>query len=131
MSKTPLSKIILDQKNYFNISKPIAYKIGLERASILSLLISTSEYAESATTLKGWFYFTQEKFRELGVKRTTLEKCIIFFKKLNFLETRLFGVPARTHYKLDHEKISEFIGLCFELEESRKQQASLQKTANK
>lgn len=131
-----LSKIILDQKNYITTSKPLARRIGLERASILSLLISTSEYAEENQSLNGeWFYFTQEKFREFGVKRTTLKNCIKFFEKLGFLETRLFGVPAKTHYKLNHEKISAFLENSFEVAKNdkldcRKQQSSLSKTTS-
>lgn len=73
----------------------------------------------------GWFYATEEKIqRRTGIKRRQQEADIQTLIEYNFIEMKVFGLPASRHFRINKKAVREFFGLKEELPEWRKRQSS-------
>src|SRR5579871_6849967 len=86
--------------------RPIAYNPGL--AIILGspnagILVSQLLYWHGMGKRPDqWIFKTiEEMYQETGMTRDQQDTAIRICKKLGILETKLFGVPAKRHFRLD------------------------------
>lgn len=117
MTRDPLS--FLNHKNYGIYNRQIAAKFGLTCAVILAELIEKREYHSSRNELisdskngEGWFYHTLDSMQErTGIFRKEQDACLKKLIKENLIEIKVFGLPAKRHFKLNDDKILEFFDL--------------------
>lgn len=115
---------ILNANNYFSVNRIIAHKIGLNATIFLSEIIDKFCFFQSQGKLQdGWFYITIEEAEE----RTTLARdaqdgAIKKLKELGLIETKQRGMPAKRHFKVFEEKITEWVISSSKVEESRNQE---------
>jgi len=108
-------KTILSQGAFWQINKALAQNVGLEAALLLSDLIDRESYFENRDMLvningEGFFFVTSEQIEQ----STTLSyhkqrKCLKTLKNKGMIKTFLRGVPAKTHYKIDENKIWSYL----------------------
>lgn len=96
---------VLSGSSYFMVNKTILKKVGVDEAILLSCLVEAEEIFENE-----WFFQTVETIEEL----TTLteyrqNKAIKNLEKLGVLEKKLLGMPAKRHFRINIQKILEFL----------------------
>lgn len=102
-------------------------KIGLENAAFLqqSAFLSSLKFRNGGS---GWFDLpaegdaipeSQNMFERLGswkaalgIKRDSLRKIRAALKKLNLLEEKKCGIPARIHYRVNSNSYLQFLASC-------------------
>ena len=91
----------------------IAYNPGLARAlgSInAALFLGQLLYWHGMGRYGEWTYKTMKEFKEeTGLSRKQQEAAIRICKKHGFLETKLAQVPPKRHFKLNIEKLTEWL----------------------
>jgi hypothetical protein len=99
------------QNSFLIVNKKLTEAIGLDRAAVLSELMSEYNYSkENNMLLEGnWFYYTYEKFNKIGLKRKRVDSIINFFQRIGFIETKNAGIPRRIYFKLNQKEIINFI----------------------
>jgi len=113
---------LLNGNNYLTFNREMAREIGINASIFLSELLDKFEYFQKQGVLKedGWFYLTIESAEE----RTTLGRdaqdgAIKKLKDLGFIQTKQIGMPAKRHFKIIKEKITEWVYPTTLVEESR------------
>lgn len=108
---------LLNGRNYGTYNRLVAREIGLVTTVMLSELLDEYEYfkmrgelVEFPNQAGKWFYATREKMEErttLSRKEqdTQLEKLV----ELGFIEKIVKGIPPRRYFRINEEKISEFL----------------------
>lgn len=106
-----LSKV-LSQNGFIMVNKDLAKKLGLNCAVIIGYLYSMYEYWKGLEKLEedGSFYCTRENIEE----HTTLSpyeqrKALNILEKEGIINKYLKGLPAKTFYKLNDDKIIEIL----------------------
>lgn len=123
---------LLNANNYHTFNREIARKIGLEAAIMLSEIVDKFCHFESKGWLKeGWFYLTIEDVEE----RTTLSRrhqdtAIQDLKNLGFIETKQMGMPAKRHFRIFKEKITEWLNCTNKKDKNAKQGCTYSPTLN-
>lgn len=108
----------LNEDNYGVYNRPLAKAIGLVPAVVLSELIQKRRYHASKRELindarhgDGWFYHTIEAMEErVGITRHEQESALKKLKDLGLIEAKVFGLPARRHFRLNDMKVLEVLG---------------------
>jgi len=99
------------QYGFLIVNKKLTKAIGLDRAAVLSELMN--EYScskDNNMLLDGdWFYYTYEKFNDIGLKRNRIDSIINFLQRIGFIEVKDAGIPRRRYFKLNEEEIISFI----------------------
>ena len=94
--------------------KIVAYYAGLARAlkSVnAALMLQQCIYWQCRTLDKdGWFFKTIKDFQnELALSRYKQETAIHILIEHNLIEKRLKGIPAKRHFRVNLDKVAEFI----------------------
>ena len=100
-----LIKKLFSGSYYYMLNKTLLKEVGLDEALILSCLIDANEIFEEE-----WFYQTSDTIQEL----TTLSefrqtKAINKLIKLNILEKKVKGLPAKRYFRINSDKVLEIL----------------------
>tara|TARA_R110000744_G_scaffold30329_6_gene71872 strand:- start:7474 stop:8151 length:678 start_codon:yes stop_codon:yes gene_type:complete len=103
---------LLSSSAFIICNKVLAKKLGLKATILLSDLISKSEYfsSEAYKLNDGYFFNTQSNIEEDTTLTPYQQRGAI--KKLkdnNILDTKLMGIPARLHYKINENQVMQFL----------------------
>lgn len=110
-----MSYKLLAQGQWWNVNKQIAIVVGIEAALLLSDLIGKYLYHKEneETVLRDdvqYFFYTSEDIEEQTTLSYTLQKKNIkILEERGFIKTCLMGIPAKLHFNIDENKISEFL----------------------
>lgn len=105
-------KHLLSQNAFWIVNKRIANEVGLDAALLLSDLITKEEYflLEGNLSDDGWFFNTADNIKEDTTLSYYKQKIAIkTLEEKGFIETKLIGVPAKLHFKIFENKISNFL----------------------
>jgi hypothetical protein len=95
---------MLTSSKFFAINKLILKEFGLEAAVLLSELAMLQENFDN------YFYRTQESLQEeTSLSPKVQKKAVDILKSKGILLTKKFGMPAKLHYKIDAEILSQYI----------------------
>lgn len=93
----------------------IAYSAGLAKAlgSInAALLVGQLLYWKDKGENKDWIYKTMKEVHwETGLSRKQQDKAIAVCKAAGFLETQLKRIPPIRHFKLDMDKLTQWVSM--------------------
>ena len=124
-------KHLLSSTAFLVVNKKLAKKIGLHETVLLADLISKEEYfTENQLLIDGWFFNTSKNI-EKDTTLTTYQqrRCIKKLEDLEIIETKVFGIPAKQHFRISENKfVSYFKTSC---EETTKQEVKKPQTINK
>lgn len=106
---------LLSKDGYILCNKQLAKTLGLHEAIILGELCAEFEYWKNSCGLtgEGYFFSTIENIE----KNTTLSEkqqrnAISNLVSANILETKLIGLPAKKHFKINEKEIFKFLQNC-------------------
>ena len=100
-------KQLLMSSNYYTLNKQIVKELGIESASLLTILIEASD---GLADNEGWFYQTIEKIGELtGLGRHKQDKIIKELIDLKILEQKNKGVPCKRYFKVNYQMIENLV----------------------
>lgn len=105
-------KHILSQEAFWMINKQMVSAFSLEAALILSLLIDKEDYYKASNQLdeEGFFYHTSiEIEKATGLTYHIQKGAIKLLMDAGFIDTKLKGLPAKLHFKIVENKISNFL----------------------
>lgn len=96
------------------LDSPIAFHrafVGIGAGITGALMLSQAVYWTKRTKDEnGWFYKTRADWEdETGLSRTEQETARAKLKKLGVLVEKKRGVPCKTHYRVDVEKLNELL----------------------
>jgi len=103
---------LLASSNYISVNKTLIKTFGLEEAVMLGELCSEYDYWQSHDQLTedGFFYATMDKIRDnTGLSDHQQRSAIQSLKNAGVLETKLKGVPATKHFKIDESQLCSFL----------------------
>ena len=95
-------KHLLSSTSYLVVNKYLAARIGLHPVVLLADLISKEQYFINHGMIQdGYFYNTRENIeRDTTLSRYQQTASIKILKDHNFIDTKVMGMPATTHYKI-------------------------------
>src|SRR5690554_2911765 len=98
-------KHLLRSNGFWVLNKQVVAMLGLETAFVLSVL---SEAEELLADENGWFYQTIETLESItGLSRYKQNLAIDQLLERNILTTKVMGVPAKRHFRLDYVELSD------------------------
>jgi len=106
----------LNQDSYQIYNRHVAkYFKSVNAAIMLSELINRYDYHTAQKELTshekygdGWFYFTCDKAEERTyLSRKEQDTALKILKEKGFIESKVFGLPAKRYFKINEEKIIE------------------------
>ncbi len=103
---------LLNASNFLCLNRDMIKAIGLHETIMLSEICDKYDYFFKSCQLQDkWFYLTVDSVEE----RTTLsrfqqESAIKKLIKLEFIQIKVFGLPAKRHFLINEEKIMQFLG---------------------
>ena len=103
---------VLSSRGYFIVNKTLCKKLGLTSAAIIGEMYAKYAYLEHNDKLVDgeYFYYTREDLRDnLGITMYEQRKVINTLIKMGILSTKLIGLPAVIHYKIDENKLAEVL----------------------
>lgn len=103
---------LLATSNYISVNKSLIKVFGLAEAVILGELCSEYEYWEEhgQLTEDGMFYCTSVKLEDnTGLSEHQQRQAIQSLKNAGILETKLKGLPATKYFKIDENKLFNFL----------------------
>ena len=99
---------LLSIDGFIIVNKTLCKKIGLNASAIIGVLYSEYNFWKSQNKLTddGFFYCTRDKIESIiGLsaheQRTAIKKLV----ELNIVETKLIGIPATSHYKINEQEL--------------------------
>lgn len=99
-------KLLLSQGNWVFVNKTLIQLCGLEASTVVGYF-SSKEIDED-----GWFVCTFEEIEmEIGIKPTSSRTGIANLKNQGVLESKREGLPCKTWYRLNEEKLMEIFGM--------------------
>lgn len=113
----PLS--FLNQKSYGTYNRKLAKEYGVIIAVIISELVEKRNYHMDREELisderhgDGWFYHTIESLEgRTGIHRREQETALRKIEGAGLIEIKIFGVPAKRHFRLCEKNILDFFNL--------------------
>ena len=105
-------KQVLNQDAFWMLNKSIAKEVGLDSALLLSELIGREIYMTNKLEIDGEEYFqaTSDSLEDATTLSYKIQKrCIRDLKKVEFIKTKLKGIPAKLHFTICSDKIENFI----------------------
>lgn len=103
---------VLSSRGYFIVNKTLCKKLGLTSAAIIGEMYAKYAYLKHNDKLVDgeYFYYTREDLRDnLGITMYEQRKVINTLIKMGILSTKLIGLPAVIHYKIDENKLAEVL----------------------
>ena len=108
---------IFNENSFIKVHRVLASNFGMENGAFLSELIAKNEYFQSTNREEKyidedgnfWFYYTLEKFSELGIKKAKVQSATRLFTKLGFIKTKNMGSLNRKHFCVNSESIKKFL----------------------
>ena len=119
-------KHLLSSSAFLVVNKELAKQIGLHEVVLLADLISKEQYFIDNNKLnEGWFFNTAKNIQD----DTTLtshqqRKAIKNLKSLGIIETKLIGIPAKQHFKINENKLLSYFNTSY----SKSEQQVVKKT---
>ena len=122
-------KHLLSSTAFLVVNKELAKQIGLNETVLLADLISKEQYFKekeySNYEMGGWFFNTAKNIQD----DTTLtshqqRKAVKNLKSLGIIETKLIGIPAKQHFKINENKLLSY----FTTRYSKSEQQVVKKT---
>tara|TARA_R100001082_G_scaffold31591_1_gene16153 strand:- start:2204 stop:2851 length:648 start_codon:yes stop_codon:yes gene_type:complete len=119
-------KNLLSSTAFLVVNKELAKQIGLHEVVLLADLISKEQYFIDNNKLnEGWFFNTAKNIQD----DTTLtshqqRKAIKNLKSLGIIETKLIGIPAKQHFKINENKLLSYFNTSY----SKSEQQVVKKT---
>ena len=100
---------LLAKDNYLIVNKTLAEQIGLNEAIVLAELASEARYWKKSGKMEnGWFFSTTENLADrLPFGSTTIRRAVKSLEDQGMLTTKVFGMPATKHYKLQFDQIGQ------------------------
>lgn len=97
--------------NYIIVNKDLMVAVGVAEAMLLGELASEFRYWRKADKLEdGWFYSTCENLEDkLPFSRPTIKKASDHLEETGILETKLMGMPAKKHYRINSSQLEKFL----------------------
>lgn len=99
---------LLSIDGFIIVNKTLCKKIGLNASAIIGVLYSEYNFWKSQNKLTddGFFYCTRDKIESIiGLsaheQRTAIKKLV----ELNIVETKLIGIPATSHYRINENEL--------------------------
>tara|TARA_R100000664_G_C2756084_1_gene143894 strand:+ start:2020 stop:2760 length:741 start_codon:yes stop_codon:yes gene_type:complete len=102
---------ILSSTAYFTLNKHLVKFVGVESALVLSDLISKEDYFINNNLIKdGYFFNTLDNIeQDTTLSAHKIRNALKRLKKVEFIEIKLKGIPAKTHIKIMHNKLLKFL----------------------
>ena len=122
-------KHLLSSTAFLVVNKELAKQIGLNETVLLADLISKEQYFKekeySNYEMGGWFFNTAKNIQD----DTTLtshqqRKAVKNLKSLGIIETKLIGIPAKQHFKINENKLLSYFTTSY----SKSEQQVVKKT---
>ena len=119
-------KNLLSSTAFLVVNKELAKQIGLNETVLLADLISKEQYfIDNKQLNEGWFFNTAKNIQD----DTTLtshqqRKAIKNLKSLGIIETKLIGIPAKQHFKINENKLLSYFNTSY----SKSEQQVVKKT---
>ena len=119
-------KNLLSSTAFLVVNKELAKQIGLHEVVLLADLISKEQYFIDNNQLnEAWFFNTAKNIQD----DTTLtshqqRKAIKNLKSLGIIETKLIGIPAKQHFKINENKLLSYFNTSY----SKSEQQDVKKT---
>ena len=122
-------KHLLSSTAFLVVNKELAKQIGLNETVLLADLISKEQYFKekeySNYEMGGWFFNTAKNIQD----DTTLtshqqRKAVKNLKSLGIIETKLIGIPAKQHFKINENKLLSYLTTSY----SKSEQQVVKKT---
>lgn len=107
---------ILGQSSFWIVNKELSKKLSIYPALLLSDLIDKQEYFSARGELddEGYFFNTSEDIEESTTMTYHLQKkCLKTLQDNGLVETKLKGLPAKVHFKVNETQILKFLNTCF------------------
>jgi hypothetical protein len=117
-------KNILGTNAYWQVNKKIALATSIESAILLSELVDQFEFWKANGKLEedNFFYCTTEKITErIGVTYKVLTRLKNELESVGLIETKVIGLPAKTHYKINTEGVMSLLLSENKIEQNGKQ----------
>ena len=111
-------KHLLSSSAFLIVNKKLAFILGLKTTVYLADLISKEEYFKTNGLLVDrWFFNTAKNIQE----DTTLSpheqrNAIKLLKKHNIVETKIQGIPAKTHFRINDNELLKLLS-CQKIEQ--------------
>ena len=124
-------KHLLSSTAFLVVNKRLAKLIGLHETVLLADLISKEEYfTENQLLIDGWFFNTSKNI-EKDTTLTTYQqrRCIKKLEDLEIIETKVFGIPAKQHFRISENKLLSYFKTWSK--ETAKQEVKKTQTINK
>ena len=127
-------KHLLSSTAFLVVNKELAKQIGWNEAVLLADLISKDQYFKekeySNYEMGGWFFNTAKNIQD----DTTLtshqqRKAVKNLKSLGIIETKLIGIPAKQHFKINENKLLSYFNTS--CKKSEQQDVKKTQTINK
>jgi hypothetical protein len=86
-------------------------KLGLTTAFMLSVLQYARLYFQEKNMIKNDFFPLSSTIikNEIGLSREVQDRSVKKLSKLNLIETKVMGIPATKHFKINLEQIWKLI----------------------
>ena len=103
-------KNLLSSTAFLVLNKQLAKQIGLKESVLLADLISKEEYFLANGMTDGWFFNTEDNIaQDTTLSPSQQRKCIKNLVKLNIIEVKRKGVPAKRYFKINEEQVINFL----------------------
>lgn len=117
---------LISNRNYGIYNKDIAKKYGIETAIILGELASEYDYFDIQNLLLNgeWFYSTTKNIENnTGLTYYQQTKALNVLIKLEIIEQKVMGIPAKRYFKFNEERLENALNLQY----SKNLKTSIQK----
>ena len=124
-------KNLLSSTAFLVVNKELAKQIGLHEVVLLADLISKEQYfIENNQLNEGWFFNTSKNIQaDTTLTSHQQRKCIKSLKSLGIIETKLIGIPAKQHFKINENKLLSYFTTSYS--KSEEQDVKKTQTINK
>ena len=122
-------KHLLSSTAFLVVNKELAKQIGLNETVLLADLISKEQYFKekeySNYEMGGWFFNTAKNIQnDTTLTSHQQRKAVKNLKSLGIIETKLIGIPAKQHFKINENKLLSYFTTSY----SKSEQQVVKKT---
>lgn len=100
----------LSQGGYFIINKKLLKEFGASKTIILSLFLDKFKYAN----FQEFFYIGENIENDSGFDIRTIRQALDFWKKAGIILCEKRGLPCKTYYNIDLQKLQKMIKSTYE-----------------
>lgn len=103
-------KGIFGENAHWQVNKKLAKETSINCAVLLADLFSKSLYFESELDDEGYFFNTRENIEnDTTLSPYEQRNCIKILVDKGFLETKEYGLPRKTYYRVVYDKLLKFL----------------------